>query len=212
MLATLIREGGGGLCVNPKILGNPLRTFEGDSCCEEESPGSLCFTGSQKYHCLDVRPLLKTEKLHCWDGNGCEKGNVCLLPLLEGNSSRLLIADRQNQQQLIFLGSPAQLYQSAQMTEYSPRVTQLPICLPDQMRKLLRYTFSISFALALLNMVPCYLLDGHHIASAILSLLPMHLDTKHMVAFALTSLGSALVALNLAIGLVDVVQEGRLPP
>merc|ERR1719234_2806218 len=190
------------------------RTFEGKSCCENERSGSLCFTRDyDEYHCLAVRPLLKTEKrLHCWDGDdGCESGNVCLLPVLEGNSSRLLIADRQHQQQLIFLGSPAELYQSVQMTEYSPRVNHLPIGLPDQIAKLLRYTFSISFGLALLNLVPCYLLDGHHIASAIISLLPVPLGTKHMATFAITSLGSALVALNLIIGLVAVVREGRLP-
>jgi len=214
----LIREGGGGLCVEPNRLSKkPLKTFAGKSCCQEESSGSLCFTRNQQqgdydeYHCLAVRPLLKTEKkLHCWD-DGCESGNVCLLPVLEGNLSRLLIADRQNQQQLIFLGSPAELYQSVQLTEYSPRVNQLPIRLPDQMAKLLRYTFSISFGLALLNLVPCYLSDGHHIASAIISLLPVPLGTKHMATFALTSLGSALVALNLIIGLVAVVREGRLP-
>jgi len=213
VLATLIREGGGGLCVDPNRLTKPLRSFEGKSCCEEESSGSLCFTRSQgdEYHCLAVRPLLKTERLHCWDGDECERENVCLLPLLEGNSSRLLIADRQHKQQLIFLGSPAELYQSVQMTEYSPRVAQLPIRLPDQTAKLLRYTFSISFGLALLNNVPCYLLDGHHIASAILSLLPVPPATKHMATFTLTSLGSSLVALNLGIGLVAVVREGRLP-
>ena len=213
VLATLIREGGGGLCVDHNRLTKPLRSFEGKSCCEGESSGSLCFTRSQsdEYHCLAVRPLLKTERLHCWDGDECERGNVCLLPLLEGNSSRLLIADRQQKQQLIFLGSPAELYQSVQITEYCPRVAQFPIRLPDQTAKLLRYTFSISFGLALLNIVPCYLLDGHHIASAILSLLPVPQTTKHMATFTLTSLGSALVALNLAIGLVAVVREGRLP-
>ena len=209
----LIREGSGGLCVNPNKLTKPLRTFEGKSCCDGESSGSLYFTRSQsdEYHCLAVRPLLKTERLYCWDGDECERGNVCLLPLLEGNSSRLLIADRQQKQQLIFLGSPAELYQSVQITEYCPRVAQFPIRLPDQTAKLLRYTFSISFGLALLNIVPCYLLDGHHIASAILSLLPVPQTTKHMATFTLTSLGSALVALNLGIGLVAVVREGRLP-
>jgi len=217
VLASLIREGGGGLCVEPSKLSKPVRTSEGNSCCEEGSSGSLCFTrnlqqSDHEYHCLAVRPLLKSERLHCWDGDdGCENDNVCLPPLLEGNSSRLLIADRQNQRQLIFLGSPAELYQSVQMTEYSPRVNHIPIRLPDQIAKLLRYTFSISFGLALLNIVPCYLLDGHHIASAIISLLPVPSGTKHMATFALTSLGSALVALNLVIGLVAVVREGRLP-
>ena len=213
VLATLIREGGGGLCVDPNKLTKPLRTLGRKSCCGENSSGSLCFSRSQgdEYHCLAVRPLLITERLHCGDGYGCERGNVCLLPLLEGNSSRLLIADRQHKHQLIFLGSPAELYQSVQLTEYSPRVTQLPIRLPDQIAKLLRYIFSISFGLALLNIVPCYLLDGHHITRAFLSLMPLPPGTKYMATLALTSLGSALVALNLVVGLVAVVREGRLP-
>jgi len=215
VLTMLIREGGDGLCVNTKKLTKSLRTFEGKSCCEDESSGSLCFSRSRKggevYHCIAVRPLLTTERLHCWDGGGCARGDVCLLPLLEGNSSRLLIVDRQDKQQLIFLGSPGEMYQSVQLTEFSPRVTLLPIRLPDQMSKLLRYTFSISFGLALLNVVPCYLLDGHHITSALLSLMPVPLGTKHMVTFTLACLGSALVALNLVIGLVAVVREGRLP-
>ena len=44
---------------------------------------------------------------------------------------------------------------------------------PPQVARLLWYLASISLALALLNIVPCYLLDGHHVAAALAQLLPL---------------------------------------
>jgi len=214
VLAMLVREEDGGFCVEPRLITELSKAMDRGKCCDEGSAGSLCFSKKEseefEYYCLPVRPLLRIDKLHCRNSDGCEDQNMCLYPLLEGNSTRLIIADRQNQQQLIFLGSPGEMYQSVQLTKYSPRVAFLPLSLPDQLAKLLRYTFSISFALALLNIVPCYLLDGHHIASAIISLMPVTLSTKHMATFLITCLGTALVAINIALGLLAVIRDGRL--
>ena len=210
----LVREEGGGFCVEPRLLSESSKAIDRGKCCDGGSAGSLCFSKKEseefEYYCLPVRPLLSTDKLHCWNSDGCEDQNLCLHPLLEGNSTRLIIAGRQNRQQLIFLGSPGEMYQSVQLTKYSPRVAFLPLSLPDQLAKLLRYTFSISFALALLNIVPCYLLDGHHIASAIISLMPVAVGTKHLTTFLITCLGTALVAIKIALGLVAVLRDGRL--
>ena len=46
--------------------------------------------------------------------------------------------------------------------------------LPDLLLTFLHFLAAFSLGLALLNLVPCYLLDGHHIARAAVDLLLAH--------------------------------------
>ena len=110
------------------------------------------------------------------------------------HSIRLVIIERGGGEgHFIFVGSPAEIhqvdtptshtptatppptfilpFQSVELSSFSPRSPLLPLRLPSQLSKLLRYISSISLALALLNVVPSYLLDGQHMVPYLLLLL-----------------------------------------
>jgi Zn-dependent protease len=50
--------------------------------------------------------------------------------------------------------------QAIEVTDYAPMAWWVPMGLPHVLEQLLAYTFSVSAALALLNMAPVYGLDG----------------------------------------------------
>ena len=56
------------------------------------------------------------------------------------------------------------IYKFSSVSNYSPNFVFLPLSLPDMMLKLLRFIAAFSGGLAVVNLVPSYLLDGHHIA------------------------------------------------
>ena len=60
--------------------------------------------------------------------------------------------------------------QAIEVTNYAPVALWVPMGLPHMMEQLLAYTFSVSAAIALLNMAPVYGLDGE---AALKSLMQM---------------------------------------
>ena len=80
---------------------------------------------------------------------------------------------------IIYLGLPHDLFYFIVVTQYQPRWNWLPMTLPAFILQQLRYNhisvgfyqlffqyfsffFSISTALGMLNIIPCYMLDGEH--------------------------------------------------
>ena len=61
---------------------------------------------------------------------------------------------------MLFMGSPAELLQLLDVTDYAPRLAVLPVSLPALCQQLCFWTFSVSAALALVNMLPVVFLDG----------------------------------------------------
>ena len=95
------------------------------------------------------------------------------------------------------------------LSTYTPHHALLPLLLPDRLSKLLRYLASISLALAVLNVVPSYLLDGQHmLRAALLLLLPSAPALRAYLALALTTAGTSLVLANLGLGLWGVYRQG----
>ena len=61
---------------------------------------------------------------------------------------------------VLFLGQPAALLHMLDLTDYSPRLTTLPVSLPAILQQLSFWVFSVSAAIALVNSLPVYFLDG----------------------------------------------------
>ena len=60
--------------------------------------------------------------------------------------------------------------QAIELTDYAPAAWWVPMGLPHVLEQLLAYTFSVSAALALLNMAPVYGLDGEAALRSLLQL------------------------------------------
>ena len=61
---------------------------------------------------------------------------------------------------VLFLGQPAELLLMMELTDYAPRLALLPVSLPSIVQQMSFWTFSVSAAIALLNMLPIAFLDG----------------------------------------------------
>jgi len=78
---------------------------------------------------------------------------------------------------VLFLGQPAALLRMLDLTDYSPRLTALPVSLPAMLQQLSFWVFSVSAAIALVNSLPVYFLDGAAALTAALDMRTIDLPT-----------------------------------
>jgi S2P endopeptidase len=187
-------------------------------CCDTEKASSnLCFMdvvgppseGAWKGHaCLPVRTML--EKSHekcnttaqCGDGSG--EHFYCMRASLY-NSSRLLHMRRSNGVKLdfLFVGNPAEIYQTVEVTDYVPRSPSALVRLPSMIELLCYYMASFSGALAVLNVVPCFMLDGQHMTRVLVDICCNCYDAsvRSVLALTFTIVGTVLLVSNVIVGL-----------
>lgn len=89
------------------------------------------------------------------------------------------------------------------VSSYVPRTYLLPPIIPDAIELLMKYVVAFSVALALLNAVPCYALDGQHIAQVFNDWL--RLGTRNKYAFWLNTTliyGTCILLANVFVALI----------
>lgn len=84
----------------------------------------------------------------------------CIKPKVYTQGVRLIELQRENNFRFLFYGFPSELFQAISVIDYHPKFHWLPITPIYHYESLLKYIFSFSFGLAILNLVPCYFLDG----------------------------------------------------
>lgn len=181
-------------------------------CCDTAKASSnLCFVedsvkGSDwKGHaCLPVRNVLEKSRGRCNATTLCGDDYFCMKPSLV-NSSRLMQMQRSNGGKLdfLFVGNPAEVYQGVDVTDYVPRSPSVPVRLPSMIELLAHYVASFSGALAVLNVVPCFMLDGQHMARVLVDICCSCYDdsTRSVVSLTFTLVGTVLLILNVIVGL-----------
>ncbi|CAH8625722.1 unnamed protein product [Heterobilharzia americana] len=188
-------------------------------------------TASLRYTCLPARAV--TERTGCnvtsdcgslgpvrsfGNNNGIQGDSVgmistrsmyCVVPSPPDNSTRLvrLVHNRYKAPAILFLGPLEDLVASIGVSDYVPRWPSiLPPNLPSFLGLLCTYLFSLSGALVILNVVPCYALDGQWILKAFLDMfLPGVLPSRpkrNLIFTTILILGSGLLGLNLCLALV----------
>ncbi|XP_065837409.1 membrane-bound transcription factor site-2 protease-like isoform X2 [Oscarella lobularis] len=137
-------------------------------CCENSSLFDFCFSVSvhpKKSACLHARKF--TDASHCDDPSDCQGDDpVCLTPHLD-SSSRLFRLANNPHPDIVYVGSPSLLDQTMLLTDCQPVLSWNALYrLPNALEAFLTYLISLSSALALLNAVPAYFLDGQWILCA----------------------------------------------
>ncbi|XP_059166351.1 membrane-bound transcription factor site-2 protease-like [Physella acuta] len=146
-------------------------------CCNSTSATHLCFmyhtkkSAETKYACLPAR--------HATDRPMCRLQSDCYVPKIEAacvypavdNETKLLRVFHGQRPPLLFLGYPLDLYYSVSLSNYVPKVSFIPLNLPYVIETFCKYIISLSGALVILNVVPCYALDGQYICHALIELL-----------------------------------------
>ncbi|XP_076868800.1 membrane-bound transcription factor site-2 protease [Brachyhypopomus gauderio] len=180
-------------------------------CCSNNSLTDLCFTysndlESRQYACLPARKTIQASWT-CHTNTDCQRGSapsLCVIPSLE-NQTRLIRVQHPPKEDMLFVGYPSHLQFSVSLTNFVPRLAFLHLDLPVMLETLCKYLVSLSGALAVVNAVPCFALDGQWMLTAFLEaslgkLIPEK-NSRELLGFFILLGGSALLAANIALGL-----------
>ncbi|UYV67333.1 MBTPS2 [Cordylochernes scorpioides] len=185
-----------------------------ENCCQKESTSGLCFSVlrpsmDKTSSCLPARKMLQISARLCLDPDDCpQASDVCLVPEVAGdNTTRLIQISRVGKEPVLFLGNPLELLVSVNLTPWYPRFSWLPTWLPYSVDLFLKYIVLISGGLALLNVVPCAVLDGEKIVQALVPLCMPWLSPQHqrMVIASSTVTGTILVVANIILGIRGLI-------
>ncbi|CAN8196782.1 unnamed protein product [Coccothraustes coccothraustes] len=180
-------------------------------CCSNNSLTDICFSYSNKldshmYACLPARKVIEASKV-CRTNMDCHKDFVpsfCVTPSLE-NQTRLIRVKHPPHIDMLYVGHPMHLQYTVSLSSFVPRQNFLSINLPVVIETFCKYLISLSGALAVINAVPCFALDGQWILNsfleATLSSLIVEKQNRELVGFLILLAGSALLAANVALGL-----------
>uniref|UniRef100_A0A671QJG1 Membrane-bound transcription factor site-2 protease n=1 Tax=Sinocyclocheilus anshuiensis TaxID=1608454 RepID=A0A671QJG1_9TELE len=207
-----------GYCVHTAKLqlswsaGRAFKRLDGTmECCGNNSLTDFCFSYSNNvesklFACLPVRKTIDVSR-PCRTNTDCQTDfipSLCLMPSLE-NQTRLIRVKHPPQTDMLFVGYPSHLQYSVSLTSFVPRLGFLHPDLPVMLETFCKYLVSLSGALAVVNAVPCFALDGQWMLTAFLdatlsSVIPERNNRELIGLFFLLG-GSALLAANVALGL-----------
>ncbi|XP_054478915.1 membrane-bound transcription factor site-2 protease [Anoplopoma fimbria] len=184
-------------------------------CCSNNSLTDLCFSymrpqgkNSREYACMPVRKMVSGTQVCRTDGDcsagPSDAGSICVTPSLE-NQTRFIRVTHPPNTHMLFVGYPPHLQYAVSLTNFIPRFGFLHLDLPVFLETFCKYVVSLSGALAVVNSVPCFALDGQWMLNALLEATLVTVVTdrqkRELIGFFLLLAGSALLAANVALGL-----------
>ena len=121
--------------------------------------------------------------------------------------------ERVNDKEYLYIGNPGHVYQDTTVSGFVPRSSWLPLRLPDFLLTLLEFLTAFSGGLAVLNIVPSYLLDGQHIIKVLVDIMMTRSSeiTRTNIVMGLTMSGTLLVVSNILLGIRSVIFSGSNP-
>ncbi|XP_013407159.1 membrane-bound transcription factor site-2 protease isoform X2 [Lingula anatina] len=181
-------------------------------CCNSTSSTHLCFLyhtkaspNKLKHACLPARST--SDRPPCRLQSDCRNPKVetaCVYPSLD-NSTTFLKVYRYGKAPLLFLGHPLDLHYSVHISNYVPVGVFIPLNMPYVIETFCQYLISLSGALAILNVVPCYALDGQWILLAFIeytlrSTIPDS-DIRGLIYSVIILFGTLLLTANIVIAM-----------
>ncbi|XP_044139893.1 membrane-bound transcription factor site-2 protease [Bufo gargarizans] len=207
-----------GFCISTAILqqlhfpSRVYRRLDGSvECCSNNSLSDICFSYagngySQQHACLPARKAIHSSP-ECQSNADCPKSSahsVCAIPSIE-NQTRLIRVKHPPQLDMLFIGYPAHLEYGVSLSSFIPRYKFLSVDLPVVIETFCKYVISLSGALAVINAVPCFALDGQWILNsfleATLTSLIVEKENRELLGFFILLAGSVLLTANVALGL-----------
>lgn len=175
-------------------------------CCDRAVSENLCFEHfivngileMPPYMCLHVRRLIESSGGLCDDQDNCNPGYYCVKPLLD-NRTTILQIRRAGGADVLYLGSPGDLYGTTKCSPYVPKLRVLSPQLAENLTLLVKYLTVFSFGLAFVNALPCYGFDGQYIVHIVIHQMLARIvrsrRRRDAIAMAMTVLGSFLLLL-----------------
>ncbi|XP_074549580.1 membrane-bound transcription factor site-2 protease [Halichoeres trimaculatus] len=196
--------------------GRAFKRLDGTmDCCSNNSLTDLCFSymspqgrKDREYACMPVRKMVTGTQV-CRTSDDCaahshSAASICVTPSLE-NQTRFIRVTHPPNTHMLFVGYPPHLQYAVSLTNFIPRLGFLNLDLPVFLETFCKYLVSLSGALAVVNSVPCFALDGQWMMNALLEATLVSVVTdrqkRELIGFFLLLAGSALLAANVALGL-----------
>lgn len=197
--------------------GRAFKRLDGTmDCCSNNSLTDLCFSymkpqgrnvREREFACMPVRKMVTGTRV-CRTDDDCAShshaAGVCVTPSLE-NQTRFIRVTHPPNTHMLFVGYPPHLQYAVTLTNFVPRLGFLHLDLPIFLETFCKYVVSLSGALAVVNSVPCFALDGQWMLNALLEATLVTVVTdrqkRELIGFFLLLAGSALLAANVALGL-----------
>lgn len=108
---------------------------------------------------------------------------------------------------VLFFGHPADIYRTVDVSEWVPKYSFLYPKLPESFALLCRYITVFSAGLAIVNIVPCFFLDGQYIINILglylLNSIPHNKNIREVTILTVTSIGTLLLIINFMYLLVN---------
>lgn len=184
----------------------------GKECCNLDNQSDICFAvklldgekrsqsdSENKFVCLTARHVVNDDKT-CVTNDDCtavQSNSICTTPTISQYSHLVKIKHTGPGDTILFLGDLRLLQYSITATNYHSSYPSLPIWLPQIFETLFTYIASISSALALLNIIPAYALDGHWALNVLLECLMPQNVRRTKIANVILTFGSSLLVLNI---------------
>lgn len=147
-------------------------------CCEETKKGNVCFEFVDKdgsilelpsHVCLPAKTIMSKSEYYCSKiDHKCPKGSHCFIPQLNG--SHLFKIRALNKPNIFYMGLTHDFLRTLRVSPYIPKFYFKTPVFAETIRKMLEYITIISLGLAIINVVPCFYMDGQHIISTLLYL------------------------------------------
>lgn len=164
------------------------------SCCPS-NPALNCFESFDherlpQYVCLNIRKTVEHSENYC-DGHNCPEHFSCLKPVLS-NSSTIIHVKRKNRSiDMIYFGHPYDFLQYVEVSEFTPKTKIFEPWFADAIKLLLKYLAVFSSGLALVNVLPCYGLDGQFLVNSLIADLPnLSKGKKELISNSINLVGS----------------------
>lgn len=132
----------------------------------ETSSAAVKLTNVFEYSCLPARYV--TDHYICNYSLPCGPQALCVYPALFNNTKLFRFQLENHSKPILFIGYPRAISAHVAVSGYVPKFSYAPIWLPPFLDLFLRYLFTFSLALGLLNAVPCYSLDGQFIIGVVM--------------------------------------------
>lgn len=172
------------------------------SCCPS-NPALACFENLDaerlpQYVCLDIRKTIEHSTGYCHVTSCSEHSSCCIKPILT-NSSTIIHMKRKNRvKDFVYYGHPYDVLQYVEVSEFTPKTKLFEPWFADAIAMMLKYLTVFSSGLAIVNVVPCFGLDGQLLITALIAALPSRhfsKEKKELISFTINFAGSAILFL-----------------
>lgn len=108
---------------------------------------------------------------------------------------------------MLFFGHPADIYRTVDVSDWVPKYSFLYPKLPESFALFCKYITVFSAGLAIINVVPCFFLDGQYILNIVvlylLNSMPHNKNIRESTVLTITSIGTLLLIINLMYLLIN---------